>query len=113
MIEFRNTPERSTVEKRDSSELLEDLCIALREVAIREDFLPKSEVARAAVQEAVLIAKELDARGMNATERIDLLSQETGWRMGHQPSRARRKRRSWSNRNMSFDRRPATRMAIR
>nr|BAJ07021.1 hypothetical protein [uncultured bacterium] len=81
MTEFRDTPVRVTIGKRQSPELLEDLCIALRGVAVRDGSLPNSEEARDAVQEVVLIAKELEVREVRTTDRIDQLSQETGWLM--------------------------------
>ena len=83
MVEFRNTPPRASIGDRDSTELLEDLCIALREVAVRDGWLPKSEEVQASVREALAIATELDSRQVAPTERLDRLSQETGWLMGH------------------------------
>ena len=81
MVEFRNTPPRSSIGQRDSIELLEDLCIALRNVAVCEYSLPNGEDAQAAVQEAVSISAELDRRHVTATQRLDQLSRETGWLM--------------------------------
>ena len=81
MVEFRNTPPRAAIEERDSSELLEDLCLSLRDVAVREGSLPNSEDAQAAVRTAVLIAEELDSREIDSTEQLNRLSQETGWQM--------------------------------
>jgi hypothetical protein len=81
VVEFRNTPARSAIGERDSAELLEDLCIALRDVAVREGSLPRSEDAKTAVRLAADIAAELDARGVTTSERLDRLSQETGWLM--------------------------------
>lgn len=62
-------------------DLLEDLCIALRDVAVREGSLPRSEDAQTAVRQAVEIAAELDVRGVTTSERLDRLAQETGWLM--------------------------------
>jgi len=81
MVEFRNTPPRPPIVQRDSTELLEDLCIALREVAVREYSLPNGEVAQGAVQESISVSTELDRRGVNATQRLEQLTRETGWLM--------------------------------
>ena len=81
VVEFRNTPARPGIKERDSAELLEDLCIALRDVAVREGSLPRSEDAQAAVRQAVEVAAELDVRGVAMSERLDRLAQETGWLM--------------------------------
>ena len=81
VVEFRNTPTRPAIEKRDTPELLEDLCIALRDVAVREGSLPRSEDSQSAVSASVSIAAELEKRGVATTDRLERLSEETGWLM--------------------------------
>lgn len=83
MVEFRNTPRRPSIGDRESRELLNDLCIALRDVAVRERSLPKGEDAQASVREAVAIALELEKRHVDVRERLQQVSQETGWLMTH------------------------------
>jgi len=81
VVEFRDSPLRPPIGHRDTAELLEDLCLALRNVAVREDRLPNGEGARETVQEVVELAAELDRRGVKSKTRLDRLSQETGWQM--------------------------------
>jgi len=77
MVEFRNTPPRPPIPKRTANDLLEDLCLALRAVGV-EEVWPAS---REAVAEALAIAAELDARGVSFADRLNRLSEETGWLM--------------------------------
>jgi len=81
VVEFRQTQTRPAIKKRDTSELLEDLCIALRDVAVLEHFLPRGEQAQAAVRESVTIADEIENRGLGTTDRLERLTAETGWLM--------------------------------
>lgn len=39
---MRNSPETLPIQKRDTETLIDDLCIALREVTVREGGLPNS-----------------------------------------------------------------------
>jgi hypothetical protein len=77
MVEFRDTPPRPPMANRTVNDLLEDLCLAFREVGIRE-WVPASGNAAA---EVLAIAAELDARGVNVADRLNRLSEETGWMM--------------------------------
>ncbi len=80
MTEFRNTPPRVHIPGRSSAELLEDLCIALRNVAVYENYWSVGPDPPR-VQEAVSIATELERRQVDVSERLDRLSQETRWLM--------------------------------
>ena len=77
MVEFRNTPPRSPIPNRSTNDLLEDLCLALRAVGVQEVWPATQE----AVAEALAIATELDARGVSVVDRLNRLSEETGWLM--------------------------------
>jgi hypothetical protein len=77
MVEFRNTPPRAPIPHRSNDALVEDLCLALRAVGVNEVWSPTQE----AVAEAVAIADELDARGVIVVERLNRLTEETGWLM--------------------------------
>ena len=61
-MEVRNTPPSSRIVSRDSGSLLEDLYIALRNVAVWDSDLPSG-------------------RDVNYEARITELSGETGWRI--------------------------------
>ena len=74
MVEFRNTRPPPSLAERSEQDLLEDLCIALREVAVHQ---PSPERPQA----VLAIAAEIDRRGVSIAERLDQLSQETGWLM--------------------------------
>jgi hypothetical protein len=77
MVEFRNTPPRAPIPHRSNEELLEDLCLALRAVGVNEVWSPTQE----AVTEVLAIAGELDARDVLVGERLNRLTEETGWLM--------------------------------
>ena len=81
MVEFRNSISSSIIEHRETEELLNDLCVALREVAVWERSLPTGERARESVQNAVDIARELEKRNASFDSRLEELSKETGWMM--------------------------------
>jgi hypothetical protein len=81
MTEFRNTPPRIPIQERPSPELLEDLCVALRYVAVREGYLSGDAADEPSIQEAVSIATELDRRHVAVSERLQTLTRETGWLM--------------------------------
>jgi hypothetical protein len=72
VVEFRDTPLRPPIPNRAANDLLEDLCLALRAVGVG---------SREAVAEALAIAAELDGRGVSFIDRLNRLSEETGWLM--------------------------------
>jgi len=72
-----NTTPRSPIPNRSTNDLLEDLCLALRAVGVQEVWPATQE----AVAEALAIATELDARGVSVVDRLNRLSEETGWLM--------------------------------
>lgn len=76
-----NTPPRPSIEKRSSAELLEDLCIALRNVACNDYDLPNGERVAQYVHEVHAIHAELRTRRIDWMQRLDRLSQETRWQI--------------------------------
>ena len=80
-MEFRNTPPRVSPQGRPVPELLEDLCVALRDVAVRDHSMSTYATAESWIREVVSIATELERRQVDVSERLDRLSEETGWLM--------------------------------
>jgi hypothetical protein len=78
---MRNTPSRESIEKRETEELLEDLCLALRDVGVRDYWLHDDEQAISFVKEVQLIYSELNKRNVDLLDRLNQLSDETGWQM--------------------------------
>src|SRR5688572_574021 len=71
---MRATAPIPPIEQRDTSDLVEDLCIALRNVGV-------SHATPESIQNVRAIDVELTKRGVATTSRIERLSQETGWQM--------------------------------
>jgi hypothetical protein len=69
---------------RASDELLEELCIALRDIAVRTQFLPYREpdpdIAKE-VDRVQAVAQELSRREVDPMTRLGRLTAETGWDM--------------------------------
>src|SRR5262245_39860519 len=82
MTEFRNTPKPLGIPNRSSEDLLEDLCIALRDVGVREWIFRSGEDAQGAIKNVVGIASELEDRNYAFKDRLEQLSKETGWQVG-------------------------------
>jgi hypothetical protein len=78
---MRNTPIPPPFERRSNDDLIDDLCIALRNVGVWDYSLPKDERAVSYVNEVKEIYRELKKRQVQFTPRIELLSQETKWQM--------------------------------
>jgi hypothetical protein len=66
---------------RDTAFLVEDFCIALRNVGVYDYELPDGANVRQYITDVSAIKCELARRGIDAADRIAKLSQETGWRM--------------------------------
>ena len=71
---MRPTSERGPVASRQSQELLEDLCVALRDVGVGGRDTDAIDDVRA-------ILAELDVRDVDPAPRLLTLSRETGWLM--------------------------------
>jgi hypothetical protein len=76
-----NTPPRPSIGNRSNEELLEDLCIALRNVACNDYELPNGERVAQYVYEVRAIHAELMTRRVDWVQRLERLSQETRWQI--------------------------------
>ena len=66
---------------RDSHELIEDLCFALRNVAVGNYGLPQDQRIVRHIGEVKALYAEILKRDVNTDVRIRQLSGETGWQM--------------------------------
>ena len=65
----------------DTSELLEELCLALRHVGVGDHDLPSGERVTAHILSVQRLSAVLLARGVDVRPRLERLSTETGWLM--------------------------------
>ena len=80
-LEMHDTPPPPPVRIRDTSVLLDDLCVALREVGVRDYELPKGQRVVQSVQDVRAIDAELKERGVDTSARLRELSSQTHWQM--------------------------------
>src|SRR5215207_2079190 len=78
---MRNTTPELPIEERDTPGLIDDLCLALRDVGVRDHSLPNDARAVSAIENVQRIHAELERRGANLTHRVARLSEETEWQM--------------------------------
>lgn len=78
---MRNTPPKPPETARDSTTLLEDLCIALRDVAVFDRDLPNGAAVVEKIDEVRGILSELSKRKVGVEFRLQELSSQTHWRM--------------------------------
>jgi len=78
---MRDTAPRQAIERRATDELLDDLCLALRDVGVRDYCLPDDESVTSFIKEVQLISSELKQRNTDFKNWIERLSDETGWQM--------------------------------
>lgn len=78
---MRNTLPEPPVEQRDTPKLIDDLCLALRDVGVRDYGLPDDERGLASIECVQQIHSELEKRGVDYRSRITQLSEETKWQM--------------------------------
>jgi hypothetical protein len=78
---MKNTPPELPIEQRETEELVEDLCIALRDVGISDYCLPEGGQVVSAVLRVQQLHSELSKRGADFTRRLERLSEETSWQM--------------------------------
>lgn len=76
-----NTPPDPPVKDRDTKKLVEDLCIALRDVGTSDYELPGGDAVQSHIEEVRKIHAELQRRGVDLGPRISQLSRESGWLM--------------------------------
>lgn len=79
---MRNTPNPPAFRERDTDFLIEDLCIALRNVGVFDGELPSGSRVSQAIADVRSIKHELDDRGINVSDRMATLSTQTSWLMG-------------------------------
>src|SRR6266508_3685719 len=77
-----NTPPEPPIRDRDDTKLLEDLCIALRNVGVWDSELPDGDTVGKFVEETKMIHAELKQRGVDLDTRVSQLSTKAGWLMG-------------------------------
>jgi hypothetical protein len=80
-VEVRNTSPSSPIVSRTSETLIEDLCLALRNVGVMNRNLPNGFRIVESIDEVKAIYAELLKRDVNSDGRIRHLSGETGWQM--------------------------------
>ena len=77
---MRNTSPRPTIEQRDNNELIEDLCISLRDVGCCW-FPDVDDKAKKPIEAVQTIHSELQRRGVDVKARVRRLTEETSWLM--------------------------------
>jgi hypothetical protein len=78
---MRNTPPRLPIEQRPTDELIEDLCIALREVGCMGPWHPEHNRGQQAISDVKQIYRELSSRSISVDSQINKLSLDTKWQM--------------------------------
>jgi ribosomal protein L37AE/L43A len=78
---MKNTPAVLPIEQRETEVLVEDLCLALRDVGVSDYDLPEGEQAVSAVLRVQQLHSELSRRGTDIARRLERLSEETSWQM--------------------------------
>lgn len=78
---MRNTLPEPPIEQRDTHGLIEDLCLALRDVGVRDSGLPDDERGVASIEGVRRLHAELEKRGADYHPRLARLTEETGWQM--------------------------------
>ena len=71
-----NTPPDPPIRDRDTKKLVEDLCIALRNVGVWDHELPGGDTVRSFIEETKIIHAELKGRGVDVDTRVAQLSEE-------------------------------------
>lgn len=78
---MHNTPPQLPVPERDTEELVNDLCVALRNVGVFDYELPNGPRVSQAINDVRTIKRELDHRGIDVADRLTALSAQTCWQM--------------------------------
>ena len=78
---MQNTPPLLPIEQRPTSELVEDLCLALRDVGVWTWNLPNDERAIYKIRSVQEIYAKLEERKVDVRTRIEHLTEETSWQM--------------------------------
>jgi hypothetical protein len=78
---MHNTPPPPPVCEQDTATLIDDLCVALRDVGVFDAELPGGPRVLRAINGVRSIKQVLDERGVQVADRLATLSGQTGWRM--------------------------------
>ncbi len=81
LMEIRNTPSPPQICSQDDSKVIEELCLALREVGVLNEQLPDGRKVRKRIAYVKELCAELEQRGVDPSSRIERLSRETNWDM--------------------------------
>ncbi len=76
-----NSPPRLPIVEWSVDDLLDDLCVELRQVGCRDYQLPKAERILPNIREVEALHAELERRGADWRARIEALSAQTQWLM--------------------------------
>jgi hypothetical protein len=76
-----NTSPPPPPRERETATLLEDLCVALRDVGVFDGYLPAGAQVLKAIDDVRAFHDELIRRGVDPADRIRELSHQTRWRM--------------------------------
>ncbi|HZN66235.1 MAG TPA: hypothetical protein VFB66_13175 [Tepidisphaeraceae bacterium] len=74
---MHDTPPPPPPHERDTGTLLDDLCVALRDVGVSDYELPAGARVLKAIESVRVIYHELRHRGVDPTERLQELSEQT------------------------------------
>jgi hypothetical protein len=80
-MEIRNTPPPLQMRDQDDSSVIEELCLALREVGVLNAQLPDGQKVRKRIAYVKELHAELEQRDVDPSSRIARLSHETNWDM--------------------------------
>lgn len=78
---MQNTLLPLPIEQRPTNELIEDLCLALRDVGVWTWNLPNDERAISKIRNVQEIYAKLEERKVDVRTRIERLTEETSWQM--------------------------------
>ncbi len=78
---MQSTPQAPPFAERDDNELVEELCLALRDVGVRAYSLPDDERTKAKIIDVQEIHSILQMRRVGIEARLERLSSETSWQM--------------------------------
>lgn len=78
---MRNSLPEPPIDERETTKLLEDLCLALRDVGVADYSLPDNEGSVAHITRVQQIHAELKKRAVDCGPRVAQLSDETEWQM--------------------------------
>jgi hypothetical protein len=78
---MRPTDPRPPLAEWEPTELLDELCVALRDVGVHDSWGPLSDRSKKAIERVRSADSELRSKGIDTEQRLASLSEETGWRM--------------------------------